>query len=307
MNFNALYYFKVMAEFQHYTQAAQFLCITQPSLSRSISVLEEELGVPLFEKDGRNVKLTKYGSLLNFHLLKGFNEIEYGYDLLHQFKKEDSGIVDFSFLFILGYQFVPTLINNFLSDSKHENITINFHQCDTATTIKKIKEGSVDLGFCTYMPNEPKVKFTPVLKQELVCITSLNHPLANRSSITMEELLPYPFISYAETAGEIQSFINNLFSDCSSDPLHFCTMAEEITMAGLVSTNHNNCIAIVPDLDVLDNFLVKKIPIDHPHAHRNIYLATSNIHPILPCIKVFYDFVLSYAEPPEELSRNFSV
>ncbi|ETP67324.1 hypothetical protein G159_19460 [Planococcus glaciei CHR43] len=304
MNFNALYYFKVMAEFQHYTRAAQFLCISQPSLSRSISVLEEELGISLFQKDGRNVRLTKYGELLNSYLSKGFHEIEQGYNLLNQFKKKDSGIIDFSFLFILGYQFVPTLINTFLNDSKHRNITINFNQCNTATSISKIKDGSVDLGLCTYMPDEPEVNFTPVLKQRLVCITSVNHPLSARSSVTMEELLPYPFISYTESAGEIQSFINRLFSDCSTDPLHFCTMAEEITMAGLVSTNHNNCIAIVPDLDVLENFSIKKIPIDHPQAHRNIYLAASNIHPMVPCVEVFFDFILSYASFPQEADNK---
>lgn len=307
MNFNNLYYFKIMAEFQHYTQAAKFLCITQPSLSRAMSILEEDLGVALFEKEGRNVRLTKYGRLLSSYVSKGFHEIELGYDLLHQFKKKDSGIIDFSFLFVLGYHFVPILIKNFLADKNHKNITINFHQCDTATSIKKIKDGSVDLGFCTYMPNEPDINFTPVLKQNLVCITSLNHPLANQTSLSMEELLPYPIISYTESAGEIQSFINRLFSGCSKKPNHFCTMAEEITMAGLVSTNHNNCIAIVPDLDVLDSFSIKKIPIDHPNAFRNIYLATSKIHPTLPCIEVFFNFILQYANFLNEKHEDLSL
>ena len=289
-----------MAEFQHYTQAAQFLCITQPSLSRAMATLEEELGVRLFEKDGRNVRLTKYGNLLNSYVAKGYHEIEIGYRLLHQFKKKDSGIIDFSFLFVLGYHFVPILIKNFLADVTNENITINFNQCNTVTSIEKIKDGTVDLGLCTYMPNEPDINFTPVLKQNLVCITSINHPLANHVTLSMEELLPYPIISYTETAGEIQSFINHLFSDCSKKPNHFCTMAEEITMAGLVSTNHNNCIAIVPDLDVLENFSIKKIPIDHPNAYRYIYLATSKTRPTVPCVEVFFNFILEYANFSKE-------
>lgn len=293
MNLNSLYYFKVMAEFQNYTQAAQFLCITQPSLSRAMALLQKDLGVPLFEKDGRNVRLTKYGRLLNSNVSKGFQEIELGYSLLNQFSKKDSGIIDFSFLFVLGYHFVPILIKNF--QTEHKNITINFHQCNTVTSIMKIKDGSVDLGLCTYMPNEPNIEFTPILKQKLVCITSENHPLANHASLSLEQLLPYPMISYTETAGEIQSFIDRLFSSCSQNPTYFCTMAEEITMAGLVSSNHNNCIAIVPDLDVLENFSIKKIPINHPKAYRNIYLATSKIHPRIPCVEVYYNFILKYA------------
>ena len=64
MNLNTLYYFKVLAQLQHYSQAAELLYISQPSLSHAISALEKDLGVPLFQKKGRNVELTKYGKYL---------------------------------------------------------------------------------------------------------------------------------------------------------------------------------------------------------------------------------------------------
>lgn len=50
MNLNTLYYFKVLAQLQHYSQAAELLYISQPSLSHAISALEKDLGVPLFQK-----------------------------------------------------------------------------------------------------------------------------------------------------------------------------------------------------------------------------------------------------------------
>src|SRR5690606_7036629 len=62
MNLYHLRYFVTLAHLEHYTKAAEILCITQPSLSYAITSLENELGVKLFEKDGRNVSLTKYGS-----------------------------------------------------------------------------------------------------------------------------------------------------------------------------------------------------------------------------------------------------
>lgn len=61
MNLNHLQYFATLAREEHYTNAAQKLSITQPSLSNAISLLEKELGIYLFEKKGRNVVLTKYG------------------------------------------------------------------------------------------------------------------------------------------------------------------------------------------------------------------------------------------------------
>jgi DNA-binding transcriptional LysR family regulator len=70
MNLKQLQYFRVLAKTEHYTKAAEKLYITQPSLSYSISELEKEFDTQLFEKEGRNVKLTKYGRVFFFFFLK---------------------------------------------------------------------------------------------------------------------------------------------------------------------------------------------------------------------------------------------
>lgn len=62
MNLFHLRYFVKLAHEQHYTRAAEKLCITQPSLSNAMAQLEKELGIRLFEKNGRRVSLTVYGS-----------------------------------------------------------------------------------------------------------------------------------------------------------------------------------------------------------------------------------------------------
>ncbi len=62
MNWQYLKYFEAVAETQHITQAAERLFITPSTLSRAISSLEEELSVPLFKRDGRNIVRTTYGT-----------------------------------------------------------------------------------------------------------------------------------------------------------------------------------------------------------------------------------------------------
>lgn len=59
MNLNQLYYFRAIAKLEHYRLAAEKLNVSQPSLSSAILNLEEELGTTLFEKSGRNIKLTE--------------------------------------------------------------------------------------------------------------------------------------------------------------------------------------------------------------------------------------------------------
>lgn len=61
MNIYNLRYFVTLARIRQYTKAAEELCITQPSLSHSISQMEKELGVKLFEKNGHKITLTQFG------------------------------------------------------------------------------------------------------------------------------------------------------------------------------------------------------------------------------------------------------
>lgn len=63
MEIQQLEYFKVVAEMQHMTHAAERLNISQPALSKSISNIEQEIGVPLFDRQGRSISLNRYGKL----------------------------------------------------------------------------------------------------------------------------------------------------------------------------------------------------------------------------------------------------
>ena len=78
MNLNHLYYFRALAKEEHYTRTADMLSITQPSLSHAISCLESELGVKLFEKQGRNAKLTKYGALFLRYVEQSLDMLDEG-------------------------------------------------------------------------------------------------------------------------------------------------------------------------------------------------------------------------------------
>ena len=78
MNLTQLQYFRALAQSQHYASTAERLGVAQSSLSRSISALEEELGVYLFEKQGRNIRLTKYGEAYYCYIRDGLNLLETG-------------------------------------------------------------------------------------------------------------------------------------------------------------------------------------------------------------------------------------
>lgn len=85
MEWQQFEYFRTLAQMEHVTKAAEALSITQPALSRSIARFEEEIGAPLFERQGRSIKLNKYGKLFLKRVDIMMKEFELG-------KKGNTGI-----------------------------------------------------------------------------------------------------------------------------------------------------------------------------------------------------------------------
>ena len=102
MNLNHLQYFVKLAYLEHYTKAAKDLSITQPSLSHAISSLEEELGTKLFEKQGRNVSLTKYGKTFLKYVEKSLEYLQEGVDKTKALTCATSGLIDLGYIYIRG-------------------------------------------------------------------------------------------------------------------------------------------------------------------------------------------------------------
>ena len=117
MNLFHIRYFVKLAEVGHYTKAAQELHITQPSLSHAISQLENELGVPLFEKNGRNTTLTRFGDEFLACAKQTISTLDGGVDSIQREARGD-GVIRVGFLRAFGTQFVPQLASQFLKENK---------------------------------------------------------------------------------------------------------------------------------------------------------------------------------------------
>ncbi|MGB4939925.1 MAG: LysR family transcriptional regulator, partial [Blautia wexlerae] len=190
MNLYHLRYFSTLAHIEHYTKAADILAITQPSLSYAISTLEEELGVKLFEKNGRNVTLTKYGKVFLNDVEEVLNRLDSSVNSLKLAGKGE-GCIDVVFLRTLGIDFLPKIMRGFLEENPTKKIDFNLY-CDkvlTSDILNGLKEKKYDLGFCSKLDNEPLIEFIPVARQELVVIVPLDHPLAVKDEVRLEDTI----------------------------------------------------------------------------------------------------------------------
>ena len=81
-----------IAQLEHFRLAANELNISQPSLSRSMDTLENELGIPLFEKNGRNITLTKYGKMFLEHVDRILEEVRTAEQKMYHLTQEGGHI-----------------------------------------------------------------------------------------------------------------------------------------------------------------------------------------------------------------------
>lgn len=289
LNLYHLRYFVTLAHLEHYTKASEILSITQPSLSHAISQLEEELGVRLFEKQGRNIVLTKYG--------KSFlNSVEKSLNILDSSVKElkstgrGEGKIDLGFLRTLGTYFIPNISKSFLQQNPNKEINFQFYSgANTLQILEDLKSKKYDLAFCSKIEHEKNIEFIPVASQKLVLIVPLDHPLSNRSSIDLREITEYPQVYFTEKSG-LRPIVDELFKKINKKPIINYEVDEDQVVAGLVSQNFG--IAIVPYMEILDSMNVKSLDIEYPQWERNFYLATLKDSYLSPAVMEFKNFIL---------------
>lgn len=291
MNLNHLQYFRVLAQTEHYTQAANLLDITQPSLSHAIALLEKELGCYLFEKQGRNIKLTKYGRIFYEYIEKGLQEIDLGERRLRDLTSQENGWIDLAFIYTLGSHYVPHLLQSFLAQSQNRNVKFSLKQGNTTEILQGLKEEKYDIAFCSYVEHQPDINFLPIAQEEVVAIVSHSHPLALHDSVDLAQLKEETFVYYDKQSG-IRPLLDSLFEKVQIRPNIICEVEEDSAVIGLVAINYG--IALVPDIAMLDQFPVKKLKITNPPHVRYIYLATVKNRYLPPAVHTFCNFIVHH-------------
>lgn len=288
MNYNYLKYFNVLAQVEHYTQAAELLSISQPSLSHAIDELEKELGVALFEKRGRNIKLTKYGKQFYYFVDSGLTEINNGIKAMESLASKDCGAIDLGFIYTLGSYYIPNLMKSFMKE--YPNISFNLHQGTSHNVVQLLEEEVLDVGFCSMIENKPNISYIPIVKEEIVLIVSNHHPLATFDEIDLCQIdKDEKWILYSKKSG-LRSYIDQIFELLKIQPAVQCEIEEDNAAIGLVDINFG--IALVPNLQVIDQHNIKKIKIKNKIPERNIYIATLKYRFLTPSIHLLLNYVL---------------
>lgn len=288
MNLNHLYYFRALAEIQHYAKAAELLCITQPSLSYAISNLEKELGVELFIKKGRNMTLSPYGRIFLKYVTNALNELEAGQNILHEIRKSSFETINLDFIYHLSSHYVPALIESFQNVFQSNRVFFNLHYGDSLTSFSRLRDGSSDFALVYEIDPIDDIDFIPLIKWELVVILPKKHLLASYARVNLYDLEKYPLIMYPPDAPFFR-LIQNLFFQAHAKPDYVFGMGDTAGIIGLVVNNLG--VAIVPNSPTLSDRDVEIKPLDSSDYRLNVSLAYLKNKPLSPSKAAFLSFI----------------
>lgn len=193
MTLHQLRIFRAVAHHLNFTRAAQELHLSQPSASMQIQQLEEELGVPLFEKVGKRVNLSEAGKVLESYVHRVMALLEEAQEAIGEIKGLQRGHLHVGASTTPGVYLLPRIMGEF--KARYPGIEVFLEIANTRRVEEKILRNEIDLGFVGgELEAKGEVKAEPYLMDELILVAAPAHPLAGRGEVRPEELSREGFI-----------------------------------------------------------------------------------------------------------------
>ena len=189
MDFNQLKNFAAVARTGNISRAAQELYVTQPSLSKSIAKLEEELKVPLFHHRKGHIELNEYGSVFLSSVDIAFSQLEAGAQTIQRMYEADQHILS------LGSNisaYLPSVLPGFFA--RHPEIGIRQRDVSTRQMIDGLLDRSLTLGISSEVVSHEMIRFRELGHKEFMLAVHRDSPIARYDHVSVEELKQESFI-----------------------------------------------------------------------------------------------------------------
>jgi DNA-binding transcriptional LysR family regulator len=285
--------FAAVAEELHFGRAAARLNMTQPPLSRQIQILEHALGVGLFERTSRSVRLTPAGHAFLTearHLL----QLAEGAGLAaKRVARGEAGSVTIGLTAATSYGFLPRLIA--FARSEMPKVDLVLREMVTADQMEALASSRIDLGLVRLPIDRRGVEAVCVAREPLLVAIPKGHRLASGREPTLEDLDRQPLVMYSPVEGRyFYDLLAGLFQAAKVSPNYVQYISQTHTILALVSAGIG--LAVVPEAARNLHFegaVLRPLRTDDVRAASiaELYLVWRRHNPN-PAAKVFHELIL---------------
>ncbi len=293
MSLSQLKAFQVVAELENVTRAAEVMNVAQPSLSKMISRLEQDLGVPLFDRVGRRLKLNRFGEVYLRRVRNVFDELEQARRELNDMTSLESGRVAVG---VTTSQILPNVFEEYFA--RYPDMKFRLFQIVGRYEIaRQLRDGAFD--FCIssrpIIPVEAgmEVASRELLSEEIFLAVCKSHRLARRKSVTLEDLVDEKFIAHTRDDG-LRETIDNVFAEVGFEPNVVFESSDTGVIGNLVAAGTG--IALLPAFWWTSGRTqnLARVRVARPSLRRSILLSWMERRYLSPAARHFSQFITEY-------------
>ncbi|MBU9714870.1 LysR substrate-binding domain-containing protein [Evansella tamaricis] len=292
MEIRQLKYFMEVAYREHVTEAADALHVAQSAVSRQISNLEKELGVDLFIREGRRVKLTPIGKMFLERIKQGLNVIDDATREVEEYLDPEKGTIRIAFPISLAAYTLPTAISAFRT--RYPEAKFQLKQALYRDLIEGVIKGDYNMALIGPVPmNETKIKKKILFTEDIVALLPIHHPLADKTTINLFDLKDDPFVLLPDGFVFREIVINACIKLGFMPNVAF--EGDDIdALKGLVSAGLG--VTLMPEVTLVDSLprATVKIPLVEPNVTRTVGVIIPTDRVLLPTEEIFFEFIQDF-------------
>jgi len=256
-----LQYFLAAAESLHFTRAAEQLSVTQPTLSHQIAQLEAHLGGPLFNRIGKQVRLTESGELLKNYASRAIRELEAGRLALSELEGMSRGDLRIGVIQSFSRTLLPSILGRFIT--RYPGIRLNIRELTGLEIEQGLAAGSLDLGIAFAPTALDNTDVEPVLEERLLLVVGLDNEFTNRRRVRLAELDKKPFVLLSKDF-LTRRLIDKYLEGAGAKPNVVCETNSTEVMLGTIAESAVSTIIPEYALRRQDDMRYRAIPLHEP-------------------------------------------
>ncbi len=218
------------------SRAAESIHTSQPGVSKQIQLLEEEIGVQLFQRNGKRLTgLSEPGIRVYESIIEIMREVKNIKNVSDEYERKDSGSFTIATTHTQARYKLPVVVESFVK--KYPKINLNIHQGDPAQVTAQILNGEADVGIATESISlNEKIFCIPCYSWNRCLVMPKDHPLLRVKDITLNHLATYPMITY-DYAFTGSTIVSKVFKEANIQPNIMLTAIDADVIKTYVSLN----------------------------------------------------------------------
>lgn len=285
-------YFIEVAKREHMTDAADALHVAQSAVSRQIVNLEAELGINLFIREGRNIRLTPIGQMFLEKMQQAMDVIEQAKREINECLDPEKGTVRIGFPSSLAAHLLPTVISAFRKE--HPQVKFQLHQDSYYNLIDAVIKGEIDMALMGPLPmQERRVKSVILFVEKLVALLYSNHPLARKRTLTLDDLRHDSFI-LSPKGYILRDVVIQACQQHGFEPDVSFEGKDIDAIKGLVSAGLG--VTMLPEITLIDSLprATVKASVTEPDVTRTVGVIIPRDRELMPTELLFYEFLQNF-------------